>query len=64
MRSALVRFLNVNRDIMLRMVCLLAVTVWFTSAGSRQGELVLAANTILFQLFYLFSFFFDGFAIV
>ena len=62
MRSALVRFLNVNRDIMLRMVCLLAVTVWFTSAGSRQGELVLAANTILFQLFYLFSFFFDGFA--
>ena len=61
-RSALVRFLNVNRDIMLRMVCLIAVTTWFTAVGSRQGELVLAANTILFQLFYLFSFFFDGFA--
>lgn len=61
-RSALMRFLNVNKDIMLRMVCLLAVTTWFTSAGARQGELILAANTILFQLFYLFSFFFDGFA--
>ena len=61
-KSALMRFLNVNRDIMLRMVCLLTVTVWFTSAGARQGELVLAANTIMLQLFYLFSFFFDGFA--
>ena len=61
-RAALMRFLNVNRDIMLRMVCLIAVTTWFTAAGSRQGDLILAANAILFQLFYLFSFFFDGFA--
>ena len=61
-RSALLRFLNVNRDIMLRMVCLIAVTVWFIAVGSKQGELILAANAILFQLFYLFSFFFDGFA--
>lgn len=60
--SELMRFLHVNRDIMLRMVCLLAVTTWFTSMGARQGELVLAANAVLFQLFYLFSFFFDGFA--
>ena len=61
-RTELWRFLNVNRDIMIRMVCLIAVTTWFTAVGSRQGELVLAANAILFQLFYLFSFFFDGFA--
>lgn len=61
-RSELLRFLNVNRDIMLRMVCLIAVTTWFTAVGSKQGELILAANAILFQLFYLFSFFFDGFA--
>lgn len=61
-RSELTRFLKVNRDIMLRMICLIAVTTWFTAASSRQGELVLAANAILFQLFYLFSFFFDGFA--
>jgi len=61
-RSELWRFLNVNRDIFLRMICLLAVTTWFTTAGSRQGADILAANTMLFQLFYLFSFFFDGFA--
>lgn len=61
-RSALMRFLSVNRDIMLRLVCLLAVTMWFTAAGARQGGLVLAANAMLYQLFYLFSFFFDGFA--
>ena len=58
-RSELLRFLNVNRDIMLRMVCLIAVTTWFTAVGSKQGELILAANAILFQLFYLFSFFFE-----
>ena len=61
-KTALMRFLNVNRDIMFRMICLMTVTVWFTSVGARQGELVLAANTIMLQLFYLFSFFFDGFA--
>lgn len=61
-RTEVAKFFSVNRDIMLRMICVLAVTVWFTSVGTRQGELVLAANTILLQLFYLFSFFFDGFA--
>lgn len=61
-RQALMRFLSVNRDIMMRMLCIMAVTVWFNIVGSRQGELVLAANAMLFQLFYLFSFFFDGFA--
>lgn len=61
-RADLLRFLSVNRDIMLRMVCLLSVTVWFTSVSARQGAVVLAANTILQQLFYFFSFFFDGFA--
>lgn len=61
-KQELLRFFHVNRDIMLRMVCMLAVVVWFTSMGARQGSLILAANAILFQLFYLFSYFFDGFA--
>ncbi len=60
--DALLRFLRVNRDLLLRMVCLLSVTTWFTSAGVRQGDLILAANGILLQLFYLVSYFFDGFA--
>lgn len=56
------RFLNVNRDIFLRMVCLVAVMVCFTSAGARQGDGILAANTLLLQFFYMFSYVMDGFS--
>jgi MATE family multidrug resistance protein len=56
------RFFVVNVDIMLRTVCLIAVTVWFTHSGAQHGELTLAANTLLLQFFMLFSYFMDGFA--
>lgn len=56
------RFFSVNRDIFLRTLCLVAVTVWFTRAGARQGDLVLAVNALLMQLFLLFSYIMDGFA--
>ena len=56
-------FFTVNRDIFLRMICLIAVTTAFTSLGARQGELLLAVNTLLIQLFILFSYFCDGFAL-
>ena len=61
-RTELLLFFRVNRDIMLRTLCLLAVTTFFTSMGARQGNLVLAANALLIQFFYLFSYFMDGFA--
>lgn len=54
------RFFKVNRDIFLRTVCLVAVTLWFTRAGSQQGTDTLAANSLLMQLFTLFSFVVDG----
>ena len=60
--SALKRFFQINRDIFLRTLCLIAVTTYFTSAGSAQGELTLAANTLLMQFFIIFSYFMDGFA--
>lgn len=56
------RFFKVNVDIMLRTVCLIMVTLWFTRAGSMQGSLILAVNTLLMQLFILFSYMMDGFA--
>lgn len=56
------RFFSINLDVMLRTVCLIAVTLWFTRAGSSQGELILAVNTLLMQLFILFSYMMDGFA--
>lgn len=61
-KQAMYRFFQVNRDIFLRTLCLVAVTVFFTSAGAAQGEVILAVNTLLMQLFTLFSYIMDGFA--
>lgn len=61
-REAMGRFFRVNRDIFLRTLCLVAVTLFFTSAGAAQGEVVLAVNTLLMQLFTLYSYIMDGFA--
>ena len=55
-------FICINRDIFLRTLCLLSVTLWFTSSGARQSNEILAANALLLQFFYLFSYFMDGFA--
>ena len=60
--AALSRFFAVNRDIFLRTLCLIAVTVCFTSSGAAAGDTVLAANALLMQLFMLFSYVMDGFA--
>ncbi len=60
--GAMKRFFSVNRDIFFRTVCLIAVTAFFTSAGARQGDTILAVNTLLMQLFTLFSYIMDGFA--
>ena len=62
LKSELVRFFRVNRDIFLRTVFLVAVNFYFTSAGARQGAVVLAVNTLLLQLYLLFSYVMDGFA--
>lgn len=56
------RFFAVNRDIFLRTLCLVAVTTFFTSTGAKQGDVVLAVNTLLMQLFTMFSYIMDGFA--
>ncbi len=55
-------FFRVNRDIFLRTLCLVAVNLYFTSAGAQQGAVMLAVNTLLMQLFTIFSYFMDGFA--
>ncbi len=56
------RFFVVNRDIFLRTLCLVAVNLFFTSAGGKQGALMLSVNTLLMTMFTLFSYFMDGFA--
>ncbi len=61
-RSAMAHFFNVNRDIFFRTLCMVSVMLFFTSAGSWQGEVVLAVNTLLMQFYLLFSYVMDGFA--
>lgn len=60
--DAMKRLFQVNRDIFLRTLGLVAVTVFFTSTGAAFGDVVLAVNTLLMQLFTLFSYIMDGFA--
>ena len=61
-KHTLNRFFRVNRDIFLRTLFLVAVNAAFTSVGSRQGNVILAVNTLLFQFFTLYSYIMDGFA--
>jgi MATE efflux family protein len=60
--TAMTSFFKVNRDIFLRTLFLVAVNFFFTSAGSSQGTMILAVNTLLLQLHTIFSYFMDGFA--
>lgn len=55
-------FFKVNTDIFLRTLCLVAVTMWFTRTGAEQSQDMLAVNSLLMQMFTIFSFFMDGFA--
>ncbi len=55
-------FFHTNRDIFLRTVCLVAVNLAFTSMGARQGDLMLAVNTLLMTFYTMFSYVMDGFA--
>ena len=60
--GAMKQFFALNRDIFFRTLCLVAVTVFFTSTGAAHGDVILAVNTLLMQLFTLFSYIMDGFA--
>ncbi|MBQ6190117.1 MAG: MATE family efflux transporter [Bacteroidaceae bacterium] len=53
---------GVGGGLFLRTLCLIAVTVYFTTAGSRLGGLYLDANALLMQFFIVFSYFTDGLA--
>lgn len=61
-RDIMSHFFHVNRDIFFRTLCMVAVMLFFTSAGSWQGDIVLAVNTLLMQFYLLFSYVMDGFA--
>ena len=61
--KAMKQFFNINSDIIIRTFCLVAVYTFFTKASADMGDKnILAVNTILLQLFTLFSYMNDGFA--
>ena len=61
--KAMRQFFSINGDIIVRTFCLVAVYTFFTKASADMGDgTILAVNTILLQLFTLFSYMNDGFA--
>lgn len=61
-RKQFISFFKVNSNIFLRTLCLVSVFTFFTLAGANYGDTILAMNTILLQLFTVFSYVMDGFA--
>jgi multidrug resistance protein, MATE family len=61
-RSPLLRTLAINRDIMIRTLCLVFAFSWFTARGARMGDVALASNAVLMHFFDVAAFLIDGFA--
>jgi MATE family multidrug resistance protein len=61
-RSAMLRTLAVNRDIMIRTIALVLAFAIFSAQGARSGDVTLAANAVLYNMFLIGGYFLDGFA--
>ena len=61
-RAKLAAMLRINRDIFIRTICLIAAFAYFTAAGARLGDVMLAANAILLNLQSIMAYGVDGFA--
>ncbi|WP_019402565.1 MATE family efflux transporter [Chelatococcus sp. GW1] len=61
-REKLLAMLGLNADIVVRTVALLLAFGVFTAYGARQGDVTLAANAVLYNMFLIGGYFLDGFA--
>jgi MATE family multidrug resistance protein len=61
-RAKLIRTFAINRDIMIRTVCLVLVFSWFTARGAKASDVIVSANAILMHFFDVAAFLVDGFA--
>lgn len=61
-RAGLGRAITVNRDIMIRTLCLIFAFCWFTAQSAAGGDLTLAANAVLLNFLHVSAYFLDGFA--
>lgn len=56
------KFFIVNSDIFVRTLFLVGVNFMFTASGAKQGAVILAVNTLMYQFFTFYSYVMDGFA--
>lgn len=56
------RFFSVNRMIFVRTLFLVAVNLFVIKAGATGGAEILAVNSVIMQMFTLYSYVMDGFA--
>jgi multidrug resistance protein, MATE family len=61
-RAKLIRTFAINRDIMIRTICLVMVFSWFTARGAKASDVIVSANAILMHFFDVGAFLVDGFA--
>ncbi len=61
-RTAMARFLHVNKNIFIRTLCLIIALSFFTIRSAAAGDTILAVNSLVLQYFMFFSFLIDGYA--
>jgi len=61
-RSSLLTYFSLNRDILIRTLCLETCFIFITFQGAKLGDNVVAANAILLNFLLLISFGLDGIA--
>ncbi|MEM6849531.1 MAG: MATE family efflux transporter [Pseudomonadota bacterium] len=61
-RAAVIRVMSVNADLIMRSLILIAAFAFFNGASARGGDLVLAANAIILNIFSLSTYLLDGLA--
>lgn len=61
-RQEFLKLVAANGDIMVRTLCLVFAFGWFVSRGAKQGDLIIAANAVVLNLFEVSAYMIDGFA--
>ena len=61
-KEDLLRYFRISRDLFIRTLCLTFAFYWMTVLSSRQGVVILAANTVLLHMVHFASYCMDGFS--
>lgn len=61
-KADLLRYFRISRDLFIRTLCLTFAFYWMTVMSSKQGVVILAANTVLLHMVHFASYCMDGFS--